>query len=387
MRNAPPLVTASALTTAIAAVLLFTGCSEPSANSAPDAIIVLAGVTANQPQAQLPIEVQPIIEAAVRVGAPVTVVPVDGTPEVSFRAANYEINTKNSVAEQNDVDKVQNALLAAVQNATADSNGSDLNAALSIAGDQAIADGATDPAIIVVDSGLSDSGYLDLTTPGITEAEPADVVNFAIEHDQLPTLPAGAMVYLSGIGYGAGSQAQLTPEQRENVTAIWQGLIETTGATVEVIPTPRTGDVPATSYTAGLVEPAAVTQFKVVQTGTTLEANIDADALFDGDSWHLSDEATSLLDELVTLLMRTEGAITVEGFTDIGQTSASCDLQCLSEYLERLSQHRADAVKTYLIKHGIAETRITARGMGRGDATEASPKNRRVTVVIETPQP
>ena len=383
MRNFLKHGIAIAIPLTIAAVLTLTGCSTQSVASAsvdvahaPDGILILAGASANQPQAQLPVEVQPIIEAAVEARAPITVITVDGTPAVSFRAAEYEINTKNPVAEQNDVNKVQNALLAAVRGATADSNGSNLSAALSIAGDQAKADGSQRAAIIVVDSGLSDSGYPDLTTPGITETNPVDVVNFAAEHAEIPAIPIGATIYLTGIGYGAGPQVQLTPEQRNTVTAIWKGLLNKAGAAVRVIPTPRTGPPAKTSFKAGIVQPATQAQFTVEQKGNTLEANLGSDVLFQPDKWDLLPSATSSLNQLVDLLKQNKGNVTVQGFTDTGTTSVPGGLLALSQF-------RADAVKQYLVTHGIAPSRITATGEGTGGVDKESPSNRHVTVIVE----
>ena len=56
-----------------------------------------------------------------------------------------------------------------------------------------------------------------------------------------------------------------------------------------------------------------------------------------------------------------------------------------------LSQHRAEAVRTYLVSHGIASDRVTAQGFGPANpvADNASPEgradNRRVEIVVQPP--
>jgi outer membrane protein OmpA-like peptidoglycan-associated protein len=70
----------------------------------------------------------------------------------------------------------------------------------------------------------------------------------------------------------------------------------------------------------------------------------------------------------------------VQGYTD-SQGSTS--------FNQELSQRRADAVRTYLVSHGMAADRITAQGFGPGNpvADNASPEgradNRRVEIVVQ----
>lgn len=376
-----------ATTLAITTGLLLGGCATQASSGTttkvqsvhatftPDDVIVLAGVTENQPHAQLPVQVEPIVDAGIAARMPLTVIKVDGDPSVVWHLAGYSINTKNQEVEKNDSDAVQSQLLSAVQAAKATSDGSNLSTALSIAGDQATADGAKHPVIISVDSGLGDSGYPNMTTPGMTTARPADVADFGKQQKELPRIPANATVYLTGIGYGAGPQPQLTPGQRGTVSAIWQALIEKTGASVEVVPTPRTGAAPKTTHKAGIVKPATIVQFKVHRTADGLDASLDSDLLFEPDRWSLIPSARVALDQLAALLKRTPGVITVKGFTDIGTTSVPGGLTALSQY-------RADAVKAYLVRQGLHAGRIVAKGEGSGGAMTVSPANRRVLVLV-----
>jgi len=82
---------------------------------------------------------------------------------------------------------------------------------------------------------------------------------------------------------------------------------------------------------------------------------------------------------LVTARREPSRHITVEGHTDSNGTAS---------YNLELSQRRAEAVKQYLIAHGIAAERITAIGKGEADpiagndTAEGRKLNRRVDVIV-----
>jgi outer membrane protein OmpA-like peptidoglycan-associated protein len=58
---------------------------------------------------------------------------------------------------------------------------------------------------------------------------------------------------------------------------------------------------------------------------------------------------------------------------------------------QTLSQHRADSVKSYLMKNGIRTKRISASGLGEtqpvadNQSESGRQQNRRVEVIIENP--
>ena len=101
---------------------------------------------------------------------------------------------------------------------------------------------------------------------------------------------------------------------------------------------------------------------------------------FDFDKAELKEESLPDLDRLVEFLKTYPSVrISVEGHTDDVGTDA---------YNDRLSQRRADAVKEYLVKNGIAPQRIQTKGWGRrrplvqGTTEDARAQNRRVEVIV-----
>lgn len=105
------------------------------------------------------------------------------------------------------------------------------------------------------------------------------------------------------------------------------------------------------------------------------------DVLFASGTAELNTGGSNNLGKLAGFLnQHPERTVLIEGYTDsIGS----------EDYNQGLSQRRADAVKSYLIKQGIGSTRLTASGKGEsspiGDnsSNTGRQQNRRVEVIIE----
>jgi len=102
---------------------------------------------------------------------------------------------------------------------------------------------------------------------------------------------------------------------------------------------------------------------------------------FDFDKSNIRADAVPVLDEAVDVLKAQGGvAVIVEGHTDSVGTDG---------YNLKLSRRRADAVKQYLVKHGIPSTRITTEGFGKSrpvasnDTADGRAQNRRVELRVE----
>jgi len=101
--------------------------------------------------------------------------------------------------------------------------------------------------------------------------------------------------------------------------------------------------------------------------------------LFDLDSAQIRSESFAVLDDRVAVLQtEADGMLTIEGHTDSSGTAA---------HNQDLSQKRAESVKAYLVKAGIAAGRLTCKGLGQSrpladNATELGrAQNRRVELV------
>jgi outer membrane protein OmpA-like peptidoglycan-associated protein len=104
------------------------------------------------------------------------------------------------------------------------------------------------------------------------------------------------------------------------------------------------------------------------------------DVLFDTGMSDLRGGATSNLAKLAVFLNKYEDrTVVIEGHTDsVGDNN----------YNFRLSQRRADSVRSYLIGQGIASNRLSAAGMGEdspvasNDTATGRQQNRRVEIII-----
>jgi outer membrane protein OmpA-like peptidoglycan-associated protein len=116
-----------------------------------------------------------------------------------------------------------------------------------------------------------------------------------------------------------------------------------------------------------------------------LLVNFKSEILFDSGKSILKPEAVEQLGQVGDILAKyADDRVKVFGYTD---STGTLKLN------ERLSQERADAVRTVLLGRGVKETQITSLGMGpqnpiADNATiDGRQKNRRVELVIDVPNP
>jgi outer membrane protein OmpA-like peptidoglycan-associated protein len=119
---------------------------------------------------------------------------------------------------------------------------------------------------------------------------------------------------------------------------------------------------------------------KVQQEERGLVLTLSGSVLFAFDQWSLLPSAHATLDDVAAALKVREETLLVEGHADATGPDS---------YNHDLSFKRAQAVRDYLVGHGVAPERIRAAGMGeaRPVASNATPEgranNRRVEIVLE----
>ena len=374
----------------IALLTVLTGCASAedaptSAAASADSLVIVVGSHQGTPAPGVPVELADILLTAVHAGAPLTVISADGSPEKTYRSADYTISDANPEASETDVNGQVNGLVAAVSAAAADSDGNDLGAALAIAADQVRADAAQHPVIVVIDNGISDRGFPDMTAEGMTTSvDPSSVVEFASSRDYLVTFPVTTSILLVGFGYTADPQPPITASQREHLIAVWSAVLEAGGAQVSALTTPRSGAGPKTAFATGILEPAEYEQITLTERNGRTEVALPSDVLFDFDDASLRDDEITddALSELGDYLRGYSGPITVHGYADTVGDDAENFV---------LSKSRSISIGAWLIAHDIvAESQIHICGHGESDpavpdaATEAEHQlNRRVVVALE----
>jgi outer membrane protein OmpA-like peptidoglycan-associated protein len=139
---------------------------------------------------------------------------------------------------------------------------------------------------------------------------------------------------------------------------------------------------------AGKVDPlnAALKDLGARTTGTEIQIQLDSDVLFDFDKADLRPEALPSLQKVVTVMQFYAAYhCTIGGHTD-GKGE--------KQYNQKLSERRADSVKTWLVAHGVSNS-IIAQGFGDtkpvapnkkpngADDPEGRQKNRRVDITLK----
>jgi outer membrane protein OmpA-like peptidoglycan-associated protein len=117
------------------------------------------------------------------------------------------------------------------------------------------------------------------------------------------------------------------------------------------------------------------------ETDLEIRVELPADVLFDFDKAAIRSDAAQALKQLATVIRAyPSGATELSGHTDSKGDDA---------YNQRLSERRAEAVKSWLVtSEGIPADRLTSRGWGErkpvasNDDDAGRQKNRRVEVVI-----
>jgi outer membrane protein OmpA-like peptidoglycan-associated protein len=121
-------------------------------------------------------------------------------------------------------------------------------------------------------------------------------------------------------------------------------------------------------------------QAKVTDRGLVLTLG---DVLFESGRADLKTGTAGNLNKLAAFLNKyPDRSVAIEGYTDsIGS----------EDYNQALSQRRADSVRSYLVRQGIASARLSASGMGKNDPVAGNDsafgrqQNRRVEVIISNP--
>ncbi|MGY2083157.1 OmpA family protein [Blastococcus sp. SYSU DS0539] len=221
---------AGAIAAAVAAGLA--GCgggatAAPAPTEPTGALAVVVGARANMPPAALDDRSASVVDMAVGQRSAFSLAVADGAPYLDGAAGSPALTDRRSVDE-------------AVAGARARTAGSDLLGALDLAGD-ALAGQTGLRTLVVLDSGLSTTGALDLTTPGMLDAHPQEVAEALGDAERLPDL-SGVRVVLHGLGDTAAPQQPLDPIRRAQLVALWSTVVREAGAvSVHVEPAPLEG--------------------------------------------------------------------------------------------------------------------------------------------------
>lgn len=317
----------------------------------------------------------------------VTIVVADGEP---YLAADYTVkkpkaNVDNSkrkmLAEKNTA-----TIIKKISSYTAKTPELDTLSALALAADKLNASDCSVKKIILNDSCLSTTGLLNFASSQLIEEDPANIVKQLEDRKSLPNL-SGVNLEVIGLGQTSGDQTALTTALKAQLTAIWQAILSSSGATVTINTTPLKAtteseqSLPAVSTitvikdSLTLTVPTYVEETSVEETTPTEETPvtpietpvtpfIEEVVRFDETSVKFKSNTAELADkDKATAALKPIGEI-LKNNPDLTVYLAGMTASTGGDG-KQLSLERAKTVKSLLLDMGAKEKQVSCVGLGR----------------------
>ena len=339
---------------ACTAVLTLAGCMTTASRvDAPDAIVIAATATANEPAPALSLANVALLETtgeSSASGVAFLVNPADDqplqlplTPLRSDGQVEYGPRRPQLLAQN--ISRIESQIVNEAATGPFDLLNTMLNASR-----------VTSPpaTMLLLTSGVTTSGGFDLRKVGW--AEPPAAAAAALKQRGLVPDLAGWIVIFSGLGETTGRQPALPLPQQTTLASYWLAICHTAGAvSCHVDDSPR----PVRSSRSKVLVP--VVPVPAVQSITgphgQQQSVIPADLLFAFNSATLLPGADSYLDPIVTQAATESYSVSVTGQASPDGGTASYNL--------RLSTLRAQAVEHRLIMLGLAPRKVVqVNGIG-----------------------
>lgn len=254
--------------------------------------------------------------------------------------------------------------------------------------------GNGDKYLVVADTGLSTTGYLNFCEDDLFNTSTDEIVNALVEEKAIPNLKGVSGVVWLYAGQTAAPQERLSEVQKEKLIEIWTAVLEKAGVESQDIDF-RTDSASNIAY-SGLPE---VSNVSADERKTDLEplktVVLDSESLsFVGDEAIFVDteQAEKIIYSVAqTLLEHPDNKVYV-----VGCTASSTGRE---DFCQSLSEKRAQAVMKILKKYKVPEEQMIAIGVGdyapwhiadideSGKQIEEYAKQNRCVVVLDTQDP
>lgn len=343
----------------IAVAPLLGGCAAADAivvgrqESAPYNLAIVVQNTGGAPIWSMPPAAGEALAKARETGGTVTVTLASGSPTcTSYDFSQVVDSSINS-------ERMERQVLQQLDS-VADAPGIDMLKSIEV-GVSSIAGLEGESEVVVLGSGVSDGGVLDMTN-GLLESDARQVVEYYSAHDELPDL-SGAVIAWYGMGSTAGDQAAPSNSQRLAMEKLWEAVLSECGAKVDL----RKESVasPGARQTVpevGIVPFPEVEPFKPSSwEGATVEYS-PTQLGFVGDEATFSDA-----DQARTALQSVADLLASDASLKAIVTASSASYPWDPSWPKRLSEERAEAVKSQLVEMGVEADRVSAVGIGSGE--------------------
>lgn len=347
----------SAVLLVIVMSLALCSCSN-TAEDIPLALSIVVGAHSNAGSIPLNSEaVTSQLYQVARTQGDITIVRADGAPAVVFQTSIPELpadglseNKQKAIAGE-----YVGQLQVILDQLSAEVPEVDTLEAIRM-GASALSKEGSNKVLLVLDSGLSSTGYLDFTK-GLLEAEPEAIVTALDEAEALPKLD-GISVLWALCGQTAAPQPCLSEREKQSLQSTWEAILTAGGASsVQFL-----SDFAGGAYTGLPPVTLVETEARALQVEISMTVFSDAQVQFRGNSDQFVDieAAAQSLSEAATELLTHPGR---QAYL-VGTTASGDD----DSYCINLSRRRAEATKALLIERWLVpEEQLICIGMGDQD--------------------
>lgn len=290
----------------------------------------------------------------------VSLVKLDGSPKVYYQAdipkpevKGLTESKKSTIASgytEQLVNKIRDAhpetaevdVLKAIQQAAITLQGSSENA---------------DKVLVIMDSGLSTTGYVDFTK-GLLEAEVDNIVEKLKIAEAIPDLKAVRVVWMFS-GQTANPQQELSERQKKKLKEIWSSILVEGGATEVHFTSDIATEIADNSYPEVSTVNVESRSIEVETIETVVLDNTSVQFVGDKATFVNKDLAMTYIEKVAEELhSHPQNKVYVIGTTATGDR----------EFCNQLSSDRAQVVADILVNElGISDTQLVPLGLGFSD--------------------
>lgn len=352
-------------------VCLMGGCSSNNGNNGNDQIslAVVVGAHSNAPNISVENEtIKNAIYNSCYTYGHVAFLTVDGNPQVSYQTSIPKPETGMAETKKKSIaSDCTSQLFGVLSNLQPEMPEVDTLAAIRLAAMtlNSVSDNS-DKQLIIMDSGLSTTGYLNFTT-GLLSMEPEYVVESLKNSNAIPDLSDITITWMY-IGQTASPQSELSETQKVRLQKIWQTVLTEAGATTVTFTTDVASGNTEHIYPDVTVVDVEARELDIETEATTTEISEPLETVvltaaqveFVGDTADFVDRNKALesIQSVANQLLRhPNNRVYVIGTTATGG----------EEYCMELSSARAQAVTNELINCGVPEEQLIPIGLGFND--------------------
>jgi outer membrane protein OmpA-like peptidoglycan-associated protein len=335
---------------ALAVTATMAGCGGDDAAQPTGSLAIVVGARSNMPTPVLEGKAAEARDAAVAQQSYLSVWVADGAPTQAAKG-RLVVDAHNDVARDQQREANRQRVDQVIADARASAPESDLLQALTDA-ERSIDSQPAEHTIVVLDSGLSTTGALDFTQPGMLDADPQELATSLKAAGELPDLD-GVRVVFQGLGDTAAPQPKLGNARRQHLIDIWTAVVAAAGAgDVEIEQAPLQGD---SAEGLPTVSPVAIDAGVSCGAGTVTLTGGDVAFQADSAVFLDPDAARTTLQPIAEQMQAARLTATLTGTTaNVGDKAGQ----------SRLSQQRAQAVADLLVDLGVPRASLVVIGLG-----------------------